>query len=200
MTKIKVCGLYRREDISYVNEALPDYAGFILGYPKSHRNISWEKAEEFRVNLNPGIRTVGVFVNHPMEEIVRLCRLGIIDLIQLHGQEDDDYIRRVQDKTGKTVIQVFKIQSPDDIRKANASIADRILLDSGTGCGKTFDWSMISGIHRTFMLAGGLTPENIPEAIRQTKPYGVDLSSGVETDKVKDREKILAAVRAAHRA
>jgi phosphoribosylanthranilate isomerase len=137
-------------------------------------------------------------VNQPVETVAALQNDGTITVAQLHGQEDEDYIAALRAATGgKPVWKAFKIRSEADLAAANASSADMVILDNGYGTGQTFDWSLAGGITRPFFLAGGLTPENIPAAIAQLDPTGLDLSSGVETDKKKDPEKMLAAVRAA---
>ena len=198
MTKVKICGLSRECDIDYVNRALPDYAGFILRYPKSRRNVTAAQAAQLRAKLNPGIPAVGVFVDQPPEAVLADARTIGLDVIQLHGREDDDYIRALQQQSGLPVWKAFRVRSETDLAAARESAADMILLDSGCGTGQTFDWSLLRGFDRPYLLAGGLTPETIPEALRRLSPPGVDLSSGVETDGRKDGQKILAAVQAAH--
>lgn len=198
MTKIKTCGLFRDIDIDFANEAKPDYIGFIIGVPKSHRNITEETARRLKSRLTSEISAVGVFINYPAESAAKLYSDGIIDVIQLHGSEDEGYISKLRELAPDCEIwKAFAVRSEDDVKAAKICTADRILLDSGTGCGKMFDWSVLSNVGREFILAGGLTPENIPLAIKQIKPYAVDLSSGIETHGVKDREKIEAAVKAA---
>ncbi|MCR5322356.1 MAG: phosphoribosylanthranilate isomerase [Lachnospiraceae bacterium] len=225
MAKIKICGLFRECDIDYVNEAKPDHIGFILNFPKSHRNITPEFAKHLKERLNPGIKAVGVFVNQEIDQVVHAASLIGLDVIQLHGAEDDEYIEELRkrislyeqdkgdslnstndQKSGverKSQIEIwkaFKIQSHEDLKKAENSAADEILLDNGYGTGKVFDWSIAAGFERDFFLAGGLNPDNIKEAIRTLKPKLVDISSGVETERLKDREKIIAAVRAVREA
>ena len=197
-TKIKICGLSRHCDIEYVNEAKPDYCGFIINFPKSIRNVSPETVSELVKNLSPDITPVGVFVNEPQETILKLIGDGTLNHIQLHGQEDGAYIRELRERTDReiTIIKAWKVRKTEDVKAAQESPADLVLLDNGTGTGQTFDWSLIRGIDRPFLLAGGLSPENLAEAVSQIRPWGVDLSSGVETDGVKDRRKVLAAVRA----
>ncbi len=197
MTEIKICGLTREEDIDYVNEAKPDYIGFILNFPKSRRNLTPERAAALRSCLSPDIMAVGVFVDRPAEEVVSAAETVGLDAIQLHGHEDDLYITILQERTDLPIWKAFKIRTADDLAAAERSSADEILLDNGYGTGEAFDWSLADGIERPFLLAGGLTPENIPQAIRALRPKLVDISSGVETDGRKDRNKILAAVRAA---
>ncbi len=194
--KIKLCGIYRREDAAYVNQAKPDYFGMIISFPKSHRNVSPEMARALRRLVSDDIPAVGVFVNQPVEQIAALLEEGVIQIAQLHGQESPEEIRTLQQHTGRPVWKAFKIRSREDIDSAESSPADLILLDNGYGTGQCFDWSLVGGIARPFALAGGLTPENLPRAVAELQPAVVDLSSGIETDKVKDLEKMCRAVRA----
>ena len=199
-TKIKICGLKRQEDITYVNEAKPDYCGFIIEFPKSSRNVTGDQIRTFTANLHPDIIPVGVFVNASPERVEELLLDGTIQIAQLHGQEDEDYIRRIQRNTRHQVIKAFSVKTTQDIELALQSQADYILLDQGSGgTGKTFDWSLIPEITRPFFLAGGLGPDNLEQAVRTIRPYAVDLSSSVETDGVKDRSKIVEAVNLVHK-
>lgn len=200
MTKIKICGLFRECDIDYVNEAKPDYAGFILNYPKSHRNVPPGTAQELRSKLLPEIKAVGVFVNQPAETVISTARFVGLDAIQLHGNEDNDYIDHLKEIINIPIWKAFKVKTEAALRQALLSSADEILLDNGYGTGESFDWSMVKDFNRSFILAGGLNPENIPDAIETLKPFALDISTGVETQKVKDRDRILAAVKAAHSA
>lgn len=196
--KIKLCGMFRDRDIDYVNEALPDYVGFIVMFPKSHRNIDLETALRLKSRLDPRIKAVAVSVNADIEAFAEFAKSGVADMLQCHGGEDADYIARLRESTGVPIIKAVKVTASDDVIKADRMGADFLLLDSGTGSGRAFDYSLIpNGIKTPFFLAGGLTPENVAEAARTVHPYGVDMSSGIETDKIKDREKILAAVKAA---
>lgn len=198
-TKIKICGLKRPEDITYVNEAKPDYCGFIIEFPKSSRNVTGALVRELTAKLNPDIIPVGVFVNAAPERVEELLLDGTIHIAQLHGQEDEAYIRRIQKNTGHQVIKAFSVKTAQDIENAMKSPADYILLDQGSGgTGQTFDWSLIPEIDRPFFLAGGLGVENLETAVRTINPYAVDLSSSVETDGMKDRDKILKAVQLVH--
>lgn len=198
-TKIKICGLKRPQDIEYVNEARPDYCGFIIDFPKSHRSITGEQVKELKGKLDRSIIPVGVFVNAPVERIEELLIQESISMAQLHGQETEEDIRRIQEDTKKPVIKAFSVKIPEDIENAIKSPADYILLDAGSGgTGRTFDWSLLPEITRPFFLAGGLGEENLSEAILRIRPFAVDLSSSVETDGVKDREKILKTVKLAH--
>lgn len=196
-TKIKLCGMFRDCDIDYVNEAKPDYIGFIVMFPKSHRNIDLETALRLKSRLLPEIKSVAVSVNAPVEQFAEFAKQGAADLLQCHGSENAEYIAELQRLAGVPIIKAVKVTNAADIENAQQLGADYLLLDSGTGSGVTFDHSLVdrSKIRVPFFLAGGLTPENLGQAIRDILPYAVDLSSGIETDKLKDREKILAAVR-----
>ena len=199
MPKIKICGLSRPEDITYINEAKPDYCGFIIDVPKSRRNVSISKVRELVQNLESQICPVGVFVDKDCGEVAQLLNEGTIQIAQLHGQEDEAYIRRIQKNTGHQVIKAFSVKTAQDIENVLKSPADYILLDQGGGgTGQTFDWSLIPEIDRPFFLAGGLGADNLETAVRTIHPYAVDLSSSVETDGMKDRDKILKAVQLVH--
>lgn len=199
-TKIKICGLKCPEDIAYVNEAKPDYCGFIIEFPKSSRNVTGDQVRILIAELDKNIIPVGVFVNAAPERVEELLLDGTIRIAQLHGQEDDDYIRRIQKNTGSQVLKAFSVKAAQDIELALKSPADYILLDQGGGgTGQTFDWSLIPEIKRPFFLAGGLGADNLEQAVDTIRPYAVDLSSSVETDGVKDRSKILEAVSLVHK-
>ncbi len=191
MTKIKFCGLTRIEDIEAVNRIKPEYIGFVF-WDKSKREVTREKAAELKSRLDPSIRAVGVFVDEDAEVVKSLLEGGIIDIAQLHGHEDEDYIKGLKNSTGSGVIKAFKIRSKDDIRKAEESPADMVLLDAGMGGGVTFDWSLIKGVRRAYFLAGGLEPDNAEEAVKTLRPYALDVSSGIETDGSKDEQKMAA--------
>lgn len=195
--KIKLCGLFRECDIDYVNEALPDYAGFIVMFPKSHRNIDLETAFHLRSRLDKRITPVAVSVNADLEGFAEYAKSGAADVLQCHGNESAEYIARLRDMTGVPIIKAVKVTRAADIENADRLGADFLLLDSGTGSGLTFDHSLIpANITTPFFLAGGLTPENVREAALRVRPYGADMSSGIETNKLKDRKKILATVEA----
>ncbi len=194
MTKIKMCGLRRKEDIEAVNELRPDYVGFVF-FPGSKRYITPEKAKELKAGLAPGIRTVGVFVDEKPENVAWLLEEGVIDIAQLHGNEDEAYLESLRGLTEKPMIQAFRIRSEADIQRAITSSSEEILLDAGAGDGRTFDWSLLAKVKRPYFLAGGLNPENVSGAVRTLNPYAVDVSSGIETDGFKDKEKMRAFVR-----
>ena len=187
--KVKICGLSRPADIEAVNQYYPDYAGFIINFPKSHRNCTPEQVQALHAQLSDSIPAVGVTVNQPLETVAALLEQGVIDIAQLHGQEDESYIDELKRRTGKPVWKAFRIRSADDLDAARASIADMILLDNGYGTGETFDWTLVRDIGRPFILAGGLREDNIDDAAKM-QPDAMDISSGVETNRVKDPEKI----------
>lgn len=196
--KIKICGLTREEDIQYVNIAMPDFIGFIINFPKSHRSITPQRAKLLKDKLNPKIKSVGVFVNQPYRYIAEICKENIIDMVQLHGDEDDEYIENLKKLTDKEIIKAFIVKDDFDSTRAENSLADYILLDGGMGSGKTFSYEKIREIKRPFFLAGGLSAENIGETSSLVGAFSLDISSGVETDKVKDFEKIISAVKQTH--
>lgn len=198
--KIKICGLFRPEDALMVNEFPPDYAGFILHFPRSRRHVTCGQAAEIRGLLRPEIGAVGVFVDRPPEEVASAAEQLSLDAVQLHGSEDEDYIAALRRLISLPVWKAFVVRSADDADRALRSSADEILLDGGMGQGRGFDLSLTEGFGRPFILAGGLTPESIPGAARIPGVIMADLSSGVETGGVKDREKIRAAVSAARNA
>lgn len=197
MTRIKLCGLTRNEDIINANLLRPDYIGFVF-WEKSRRAVTREQAQGLREKLDPSISAVGVFVDEDSDYVEELLRNGIIDMAQLHGNEDEGYIRRLKEKTGKRIIKAIRIRDEIDTGLIEKSPADFIMLDAGMGEGKSFDWDMIkrSGIDRSrLFLAGGLDPDNVGEALKKAAPFAVDVSSGIETNGVKDREKMEAFVR-----
>lgn len=188
-TKIKICGLFREVDMDYVNQTNPDYIGFIIGFNKSHRNISNEMVALFKAKLNENIKSVGVFVNPNIDDILQVEKH--LDILQLHGQEDNDYISTLREKLpNKEIWKAFKICNKEDLTIAQNSIADRIVLDNGYGTGQSFDWTLLDDFNKKFVLAGGINCENIRDAIDTFTPDIIDISSGVESDKIKDLNKI----------
>ncbi|MBQ7544303.1 MAG: phosphoribosylanthranilate isomerase [Synergistaceae bacterium] len=184
MTRIKLCGLTREEDVHAANELMPDYIGFVF-WENSRRYVSPSRAEALRRILAGGIKAVGVFVDAEPEYIASLS--GIIDIVQLHGQETDEYIARLRALTPLPIIKAFKFSEVRD------TAADYVMIDTGKGTGRAFDWSAVN-ITRPYFLAGGLNPENVRTAIRTLHPFAVDVSSGIETDGVKDSAKMSAFV------
>ncbi len=191
MTKMKYCGLTRPEDIAAVNEIKPEYIGFVF-WPKSKRNVTATKAKELKSTLDPSIRAVGVFVNEDIDTVASYLNEGIIDIAQLHGDEDEDYINKLKSQTNAKVIKAFKVKDESSVKDAFLTIADYVLLDSGMGTGVTFDWNLISGIDRPYFLAGGLSLDNIEDVMANIKPYAVDVSSGIESNGLKDIDKMKA--------
>lgn len=195
-TRIKCCGMFRAQDVAAVNAARPDYCGFVVNVPSSHRSVSIEQLRELRALLDPGIIAVGVFVDEDAHTIAQLCNEGVLDMVQLHGAEDESYMAALHAHTEAPIIKAFKVRTTADIEAANESSADYVLLDGGAGDGKLFDWNLLAHAERPYFLAGGLTPETIPQAVATYAPFAVDISSGIETNKVKDADKIRAAVAA----
>jgi len=194
LRKIKICGLFRDCDIDYVNEAMPDFIGFV--FAKSRRQVSTVWAEAMRPRLKSEITPVGVFVNESLAKVAQLLNDSIIEIAQLHGEETEQYIKALKSLTNKPIIKAVRVLSQEDIEAAQHTVADFLLLDNGTGgTGESFDWSLVSQMKKPFFLAGGLKADNIEQAIAATNPYAVDLSSGVETGGMKDRDKILEIVR-----
>ena len=195
MTRIKMCGLRRPEDIEAVNELRPEYIGFVF-FSGSRRYVTPETARALKAELAPEIKAVGVFVDETPETVAKLLADGTIDIAQLHGHEDEAYIAGLRKLTDRPLIRAFRIRSAEDTLRAQASSADEILLDAGAGDGKTFDWNWLRQAERPYFLAGGLNPENAGRAVRELRPYAVDVSSGIETDGFKDIVKMRAFVRA----
>lgn len=195
MTKIKLCGLSRPCDIEAANQLKPDYIGFVFA-PKSKRYVTYRKAAELKSRLSPEIKAVGVFVNECPQETAKLLKNGIIDMVQLHGGEAEDDIARLRRLTDRPIIKAFRIETAYDIKAANQSTADYILLDSGAGTGMVFDWSLVNSIGRPYFLAGGLDADNVADAVKALRPFAVDVSSGIETDGLKDKAKMAAFIAA----
>lgn len=137
-----------------------------------------------------------MFVNEDAEKIADLLCSGVIDIAQLHGDEDEGYISRLKQLADKPIIKAFRIEAANDIANAQRCFADYILLDSGAGTGTVFDWNLLKNIHRPYFLAGGLGTDNVKNAVDQLTPFAVDVSSGIETDGLKDKTKMAAFVAA----
>lgn len=195
MTKIKICGLKSMEDISYVNELRPDYIGFVFLKGRA-RYVSPEQASLMRKELDVSIPAVGVFVNEPVEQVAALLNNGTIQMAQLHGNEDESYVKTLRSFCSNPLIKAFIIKTTEDVEKALTFPCDYLLLDNGLGTGESFDWSLLENIERPFFLAGGLHSENVRDAIRLTHPFAVDVSSGVETEGKKDYVKIKSFIKA----
>lgn len=191
MVKIKICGLRRLEDVEMVNKYKPDYIGFV--FADSKRKVSHELAGQMKNNLSSNIMSVGVFVDASQEEILKLFNRGIIEIAQLHGCENEDYIKYLKENTNNElkIIKAIEMSEAKDLSKYDNSHADYLLLDSGKGSGKTFDWRLIrKNLKKEFFLAGGINSSNVRKAIEEFNPYAIDLSSGLETNDYKDENKI----------
>lgn len=197
---IKLCGLRRPEDIAYINEAKPDFAGFILaeGY---RRTIFPETAEMLAKQLDPEVKAVGVFIDQPVEFVAETAAKAGFYAVQLQGNEDGEYISKLRKISDVKIWKAVRVQSTADISAAEKLGADMLVLDSYSpnangGTGKTADWELIrrTKISMPYLLAGGINADNISEAM-EISPYGVDISGGTETDGVKDPAKIQAIMR-----
>ena len=204
--KITICGLRREEDVAYANEVRPDYVGFILS-AGFRRSITRETARNLKSKLDPGILAVGVFVDEEPEKITEYLEENVIDVAQLHGRESEEDICYIKAVTGKPVIKALKMSEDPRMNRFMIeawldSAADYLLFDSGMGSGKTFDWNLLDELMqdvggelpKPFFMAGGLATDNLSEVERRWRPYAADLSSSVETDGVKDLEKMQKAV------
>jgi phosphoribosylanthranilate isomerase len=220
--RIKICGLFREQDIDFVNEAKPDYAGFV--FAESKRQVSPAFAAQLRSRLSDSMLPVGVFVNAPVADIVALYNDNVISIAQLHGTEDNEYITRLKEESassGKKPIEVIKTMRINEIPDATIECSsgkriaspryqtphsllpsfsvDYYLIDSGAGSGKAFNWELLKSAKiraikaKPWFLAGGIDSDNIIQALRHS-PYALDVSSGVETDGFKDRKKIVQLV------
>lgn len=204
--KIKLCGMMRNCDIVYANEAMPDYVGFI--FADTRRKVTASQAEEMKSLLHRDIRAVGVFVDADPAYVTGLSGRGIIDVIQLHGHEDAEYIRKIREMSDCPVIKAVKVTDEKDIIRAAELDVDYLLLDAYRkgipgGTGEQFDWDIIERVRdreqtsicdKPFFLAGGINLYNLSEAAA-VGAYGLDISTGIETDGYKDREKMIEAVR-----
>ena len=191
MAKIKICGLKRLEDIEIINKYKPDYIGFV--FADSKRKVTHELASQMKENLDSSIISVGVFVDADIDEILKLYNDDVIDIAQLHGRESEEYINKLKQKSNYQlkIINAIEMSDKKDLKAYENSIADYLLLDSGKGSGKTFDWCLIrKDLKKEFFLAGGLNAQNISQAITEFNPYAVDLSSSLETNGYKDELKI----------
>jgi len=190
--KIKLCGLFRPEDASAANAAMPDYVGFVFAQ-SSRRYVTPEQAKALRAAIQPYIAAVGVFVDAQMADIAALVHSDTIQAVQLHGGEDAGYITRLRVllPDGVPIIRAIRM---NEGQTADAVGADMLLLDSGAGSGTAFDWTYIPPIPVPWLLAGGITPENARDAMR-TGAWGLDVSGGIETNGVKDSKKMRDIVR-----
>ena len=211
MVKVKICGIKNLQDVQAVNKHKPDFAGFVF-YPLSKRYVSLIVARRLKAALNRHIKTVGVFVNAPVEEISAAAELGIIDFVQLHGDEGNAYIAELKKICKLPIIKAVRVQDESDIKRADYYNCDYLLFDTysqsaygGTlfdtysqsaygGTGRQFNTQLLKGvkIHKPYFIAGGLNAENVRHAMKGLKPFAADVSGGVETDGGKDAAKIKA--------
>lgn len=192
---IKICGITTLEEIDYINELKPDYTGFV--FAESKRKVNIENGKELLKALDKDIKSVGVFRNNTKEYIIEVIKNIPLDIIQLHGDEDNDFINYLKDKTNCEVWKAVGIKNKEDLIKAKDFNVETLLLDgSNPGSGELFPWEYLKEIdvNKRFFIAGGINEENVLEAMENVNPYGVDTSSGVETIengiRRKDKEKI----------
>lgn len=188
MAKIKICGLRRQEDVDCVNELKPDYVGFILS-DGFRRSIDARTAKQLSTGIDKDIIKVGVFVNDDTDKIDSFVQDGVIDLVQLHGNESPEYCKKIN----APLIKYFKPSMFDSIDEYDVQY---YLFDSGTGTGRVFDWSKIPKVQKPFFLAGGIDGENVLKAVKEINPYCIDVSSSVETNGFKDYEKVKKIIEA----
>lgn len=187
-TKLKICGLTREEDISMVNKIKPDFIGFV--FAKSKRQIDLKTAVFLKSKLDPDIKSVGVFVNESIDNIIKVVNSKSIDLVQLHGDENNCYISKLKNLISIPIIKAIKISENSEKEKAYYEAADFLLIDSGCGSGKTFDWSIDLPTSKPLFIAGGISYENVEKAFEHFKPYAFDLSSSVEVNGFKNFDKM----------
>lgn len=197
---VKLCGMTCEADVAAVNAAWPDMCGFVVEVPGRRRSLELGRARRLAGLLAPGIAAVAVLRDAPLARALEVARCGDFAAVQLHGHEDEAYVREVL-AAGTPVIQAFSVRDGADLARARSSPAQSVLLDNGAGgTGRAFDWALLAAAGRPFILAGGLGPANVADAVRTCAPWGlvgVDMSSGIETDGAKDSDKIDAAVAAA---
>ena len=209
--KVKMCGISKVETIPAVVEAKPDYMGLVFAPSKRqvtvdqakilveelHRGYAQKYGSDTEHDKNDTIKTVGVFVNETVDNLVTIANEANLDAVQLHGDEDEAFIQSLKERTNVEVWKAVQIRSAADVEKWIDSSADMLLFDAyhkdeRGGTGEVFDWSSLDAFERPFMLAGGIDSTNVARAIRTVRPYGIDISSGIETNGVKDDEKITA--------
>lgn len=202
--KVKMCGISKVETIPAVVEAKPDYMGLV--FAPSKRQVTVDQAKILVEELHKQcinhydtkvVKTVGVFVNETLDNLVRIADTANLDAVQLHGDEDEAFIQSLKERTNVEVWKAIQIRTAADTEKWIDSSADMLLFDAyhkdeRGGTGEVFDWSSLDAFERPFMLAGGIDSTNVARAIRTVRPYGIDISSGIETNGVKDDEKITA--------
>ncbi|ONI45985.1 N-(5'-phosphoribosyl)anthranilate isomerase [Candidatus Epulonipiscioides gigas] len=188
--KIKICGIKNIEDLRAINEFQPDYIGFI--FAPSKRRVTFEQSSNIKNELKDNISTVGVFVNETVDEIIKISKL--VDVIQLHGDEDEQYIKKLKSSINNPIIKAVRVKNTSQILEADTLPCDYLLLDTFSetgygGIGKTFDYNLIPDTCHKLFLAGGLNIDNVNRAM-DIDPFALDINSGVETDGTKDYDKI----------
>lgn len=196
MLKVKICGIKTLQDVEFVNRQKPDFTGFVF-YSLSKRYVSLITARSLKAKLNKKIKSIGVFVNAPPEEIAAAAELGIINMVQLHGDETNAYIAELRKICTLPVIKAVRVREEADIKKAAFYNCEYFLFDTYStasygGTGRQFDTQLLKGvkINKPYFLAGGLNAENVRSALKGLKPYAVDVSGGVESGGSKDEIKI----------
>jgi len=194
--KIKFCGLMTEADIEVANKLHPDWVGFVC-VPSSRRYRSLETFRKMKERLDTSIPSVAVVVDASDDELEAIRLSGIADILQFHGTESPERILEWNARFDGPIWKAFSMQSVESVDSANESPADLVLLDTGKGgTGQTFDWSLLADITRPYLLAGGINSENVGLAVDRWHPYGLDVSSGIETDGVKDPNKMKQILRA----
>lgn len=196
MVKVKICGIKTLQDVEFVNRQKPDFTGFVF-YSLSKRYVSLITARSLKAKLNKKIKSIGVFVNAPPEEIAAAAELGIIKMVQLHGDETNVYIAELRKICTLPIIKAVRVREEADIKKAAFYNCDYFLFDTYStasygGTGRQFDTQLLKGvkINKPYFLAGGLNAGNVRSALKGLKPYAVDVSGGVESGGSKDEIKI----------
>ncbi len=192
MVKVKICGICHEAEIGIMNELVPDYVGFVF-VKKSRHFIAPEHAGYLRSMLRPGIKSVGVFANEALKNVALCVEVAGLNMVQLHGEETGEYVAALREYIRCPIMKVYKVIKPIDAEKAMYSTADYVMLDGGNaGDGKTFDWSLLGRVRRKFFLSGGLTPENMQQALLlDPQPFALNASSGLEANRMKDYRKVM---------
>ncbi len=189
--KVKICGIRNEMEIKLINDFKPDYAGFIF-LPNSRRFVAPEYAGLLRAKLRSNIEAVGVFYDETLKTVAMTAEIAGLDLVQLNGHENGEYISALREYTRCRIIKSFEIQTPMDVERAMGSRADFIMLNGGNNDGDKFDWSYVSHSRRKYFLSGGLNPENVTQALLlKPVPYCLDVCSGVEVKRLKDFRKVM---------
>ena len=197
MARVKICGINSPEDVEIVNELKPDYVSF--AFYKNKRQVTYEKARKLKQILDKDIRVIGVFVDENTNVVASAANDDLLDVIEFHGNEGPGEIERIKAFTEKPIIQGFRIRSRGDVELALDSHADSILMYSDSESGIPMDWKLLMNVTRPYFLAGGLNADNIEKAIKICHPFAVSVTTGVETDGIKDREKMAAFIKMARR-